>query len=261
MVFLLCVQCNTQRLSQHCITSLHRTSSEDRVMKGLELEDTTSRFRFTQSCLGLVGCLCISYAVWTPDWLNKRGLWANGNESSADNSWAEEQGIEGLGAQRVFAVLSFLMAMASGVLCLVFALCWTSQTVWSYSNTRSLLMAGQALYPTTLLLITLAPTGFFFLLSWALFTNQHIAEIQVDFTRLGSSYWLGVVGWGLLLAVLPVVFLVEQCVVPDILPQLMVGAEELWKAPEVVYARSFNQSSYQKWPKFDNGFKRHLSVP
>lgn len=64
-----------------------------------------------------------------------------------------------LEAEQVFGVLSFLMAVNSGALCLVFALCWTSQTVRSYSNTRSLLMAGQALYPTVLLLLTLGPTG------------------------------------------------------------------------------------------------------
>ncbi|XP_017555499.1 uncharacterized protein si:ch211-256a21.4 [Pygocentrus nattereri] len=223
-------------------------------MKGLELEDSTSRFRFAQSCLGLAGCLCISYAVWTPHWLDEKGLWANRNESSPDD-------IEGLGAQRVFAALSFLMAISSGVLCLVFAFCWTSRTVRSYSNTRSLLMAGQTLYPTTLLFITLTPTGFFFLLSWALFTSQHIAEIQDDITRLGSSYWLGVVGWALLLAVLPVVFLVEQCVVPDVLPELMRAAETWWKAPEVAYAHSFSESCHNKGEEFDNRLKRHLSVP
>lgn len=64
-----------------------------------------------------------------------------------------------LEAEQVFAVLSFFMAVSSGALCLVFSLCWTSQTVRSYSNTRSLLMAGQALYPTVLLLLVLAPTG------------------------------------------------------------------------------------------------------
>lgn len=64
-----------------------------------------------------------------------------------------------LKAPRVFAVLSFLMALSTGGLCLLFALCWTSKTVLSYSNTRSLLMAGQALYPTTLLLLTMASTG------------------------------------------------------------------------------------------------------
>lgn len=64
-----------------------------------------------------------------------------------------------LAPERVFAVLSFLMALSTGALSLVFALCWTSTTVRSYSNTRALLMAGQALYPTTLLLLTMASTG------------------------------------------------------------------------------------------------------
>lgn len=64
-----------------------------------------------------------------------------------------------LEAQKVFAVLSFLMAASTSALCLVFALCWTSQTVHSYSNMRSLLMAGQTLYPTTLLLLTMSSTG------------------------------------------------------------------------------------------------------
>lgn len=62
-------------------------------------------------------------------------------------------------AERVFAVLSALMALCTAALCLVFALCWTPQTVRSYSNTRSLLMAGQALYPTTLLLLAMFSTG------------------------------------------------------------------------------------------------------
>lgn len=64
-----------------------------------------------------------------------------------------------LEAQRVFGVLSFLMALCTGALSVVFALCWTSHTVRSYSNTRSLLMARQALYPTTLLLLTMTATG------------------------------------------------------------------------------------------------------
>lgn len=64
-----------------------------------------------------------------------------------------------LKAPRVFAALSFLMAVSTSALCLVFALCWTSETVNSYSNTRSLRIVGQALYPTTLLLLTMASTG------------------------------------------------------------------------------------------------------
>ncbi|TSK45822.1 hypothetical protein Baya_4913 [Bagarius yarrelli] len=230
-------------------------------MKGPELVDSTSRFRFAESCLGLVGCICISYAVWMPDWLDGKGLWSRGNESSSDDSRTQGNTIQGLGPHSVFAGFSFLMALSSGILCLLFALCWTSKTVLSYSNTRSLLMAGQALYPTTLLLSTLLPTGFFFLLSWALFTSQHIADIRDDLTRLGTCYWLGAVGWALLLVILPVVFLVEQCVVPDILPELKIKTELWRKGFAVAHTRSFSDS-YQHNPKcLKHEYKRCMSVP
>lgn len=62
--------------------------------------------------------------------------------------------------------------------------------------------------------------GFFFLLSWSLFTYQHREEISQDFSSLGSSYWLGAVGWVLLLVVEMIIFIAEQAIVPDILPDL-----------------------------------------
>ncbi|XP_023262453.1 uncharacterized protein LOC111655339 [Seriola lalandi dorsalis] len=198
-------------------------------MKFLELGDSISRFRFAQSCVGLAGCLCVCYAVWTPFWLKERGLWAEWNNNTADQDGRKHGTVfNAQEAERVFGVLSFLMAMSTGALCLVFALCWTSQTVRSYSNTRSLLMAGQALYPTTLLLLTMASTGFFFLLSWSFFTYQHREEIRQDISSLGSSYWLGAVGWVLLLVVEMIVFIAEQVVVPDILPDLE-KAVESWR--------------------------------
>ncbi|XP_051976138.1 uncharacterized protein LOC127638599 [Xyrauchen texanus] len=230
-------------------------------MKGPELVDSRSRFRFIESCIGLIGCWFISYAIWTPRWLNDRGLWSSENQTNVDESWTSGDITKALEAERVFAMVAFLMSVSSGMLCLMFALCWTSQTVRSYSNTRSLLMAGQALDPTTLLLFTLVPTGFFFFLSWALFTHQHIGEIRDDITRLGSSYWLGVVGWALLLAVLPVVFLAEKFVVPEVLPDLMKSADMWWNAPEVAYARSFSEGCNRSEHKSHHGFKRYMSVP
>ncbi|XP_051979414.1 uncharacterized protein LOC127640737 [Xyrauchen texanus] len=230
-------------------------------MKGPELVDSRSHFRFIESCIGLMGCLFISYAIWAPQWLNDRGLWSSGNETSMDDSWTAKDITKDLKAERVFALVAFLMSVSSGVLCLMFALCWTSQTVRSYSNTRSLHMAGQALDPTSLLLYTLVPTGFFFFLSWAVFTHQHIGEIRDDLTRLGSSYWLGVVGWALLLAVLPVVFLMENLVVPDILPDLIKSANMWWKAPEVAYARSFSEGCQRSQHKSHPDFRRFMSVP
>lgn len=64
-------------------------------MKGPELIDSMSRFRFAESCLGLAGCMCISYAVWTSDWLDGKGLWSSGNESNPVDSWTQGPAIRG----------------------------------------------------------------------------------------------------------------------------------------------------------------------
>ncbi|XP_024281120.1 uncharacterized protein LOC112253366 [Oncorhynchus tshawytscha] len=237
-------------------------------MKVFEVGDSVSRFRLAESCVGLAGCLCVAYSVWTPRWLNDKGLWTNG-DNSTNTDIDQTRGIifNTLEAEQVFGVLSFFMAVSSGALCLVFALCWTSQTVRSYSNTRSLLMAGQALYPTVLLLLVLGPTGFFFLLSWSLFTYQHWVEINDDFTCLGSSYWMGALGWALLLIALPVVFLVEQCVVPDILTDLMKASEGWRRGSEVPHAkRSFSESHQhcqedETHEDVERRLKMYMSVP
>ncbi|KAM8892327.1 uncharacterized protein AB9W97_012409 isoform 1-T1 [Spinachia spinachia] len=215
-------------------------------MTFVELKDSNSRFRFSQSCLGLLGCLCVCYAVWTPFWLKDGGLWTEWNNTQSDQT----NGRDGiffnvLEAERVFGVLSFLMAVSTGALCLVFALCWRSETVHSYSNTRSLLMAGQALYPSTLLLLTMASTGFFFLLSWSLFTYRHWEEIGQDVSCLGSSYWLGALGWVLLLVLEVIVFVAEQAVVPDILPDLEKAVESGRISYQTKAAnRSFREGCY-----------------
>ncbi|KAJ8416996.1 hypothetical protein AAFF_G00282230 [Aldrovandia affinis] len=233
------------------------------TMTALELDNLGSRFRFAEASVGVLGCLFVGYAVWAPCWLGDRGLWSPGNSSEPDTDWTGGIIIKALEAERVFAVLSFLMALGSGALCLVFACCWTSRTVQSYSNTRSLLMAGQALYPTTLMLITLTATGFFFLLCWSLFTRQHWAEISADPGQLGSSYWLGAFGWALLLGVLPAVFLVEQCVVPDPLPALMKAAEAWWRGGATLPydCRSFSEGHCQRDQAITRGEKRYMSLP
>nr|XP_046251317.1 uncharacterized protein si:ch211-256a21.4 [Scatophagus argus] len=227
-------------------------------MKFLELGDSISRFRFAQCCVGLAGCLCVLYAVLTPFWLNEKGLWTkeNNTESDQTNSKGVFNAVE---AESVFAVVACLMAVSTGALCLVFALCWTSKTVHSYSNTRALLMAGQALYPTTLLLLTMAATGFFFLLSWSLFTYQHREEISQDFSSLGSSYWLGALGWVLLLVVEMIVFIAEQAVVPDSLPDLE-KAVESWRISSQLKAakRSFSDSYHPGYSKSGMAPKRYM---
>ncbi|XP_028305881.1 uncharacterized protein LOC114465219 [Gouania willdenowi] len=231
-------------------------------MKLLELDDSISRFRLAQSCLGLAGCLCVSYSVWTPFWLNNRGLWAEWNRSRTDQeSHKKVSSFDALEAEQVFGVLSFLMALSTGALCLVFALSWTSETVRSYSNTRSLLMAGQALYPTTLLLLTMASTGFFFLLCWSFFTYQHHEEIRQDFTGLGASYWLGALGYILLIVVEVIVFIAEQILVPDILPDLE-KAVETWRTASQFKAakQSFSDSYFNAAQRSDVALSRLMSA-
>ncbi|KAL4622668.1 hypothetical protein GN956_G20175 [Arapaima gigas] len=233
--------------------------SEAQKTMTLETNTPAGRFRLAQSALGFAGCVFVTYAVWTPHWLRDQGLWTQSNDTKLD---ADQIGSLFEEAECVFAVLSFLMGVSSGVLCLVFGLCWTSQTVRSYSNTRSLLMVGQALYPTTLLLITLVPTGFFFLLCWSLYTRQHWTEINAGPGQLGSSYWLGAVGLVLLLAVLPIVFLVEQCVVPDPLPELKKAYETLWFAPPPGYGlHSVSDLHSDHGDSFTSGYQKYQSFP
>uniref|UniRef100_A0A3Q3XIY4 Uncharacterized protein n=1 Tax=Mola mola TaxID=94237 RepID=A0A3Q3XIY4_MOLML len=210
--------------------------------------DAISRFRFSQSCVGLAGCVCVLYAVLTPFWLKDRGLWAEQNDTRSEQTKVE--------AERVFAVLSFLMAVSTGALCLVFAFCWTSETVRSYSNTRALVMVGQALYPTTLLLLAMV---FFFLLSWSLFTCQNREEIGQDFSGLGSSYWIGALGWFLLLVVEVIVFISEQAVVPDILPDLE-RAVESWRSSSQLKAAT-RSSDHSFYSRSDMAAQRYTPAP
>ncbi|XP_048828735.1 uncharacterized protein si:ch211-256a21.4 isoform X2 [Brienomyrus brachyistius] len=229
-------------------------------MLSSELRNPASRFRLAQSAIGLAGCGCVMYAVWMPRWFGDRGLWEKVNDTKRDT---DDVGVTPTGeVEYVFAILSFLMGLSSGVLCLTFAFCWTSQTVRSYSNTRSLLMVGQMLYPTTLLLITLACTGFFFLLCWSFFTYQKWGDISANPSQLGSSYWLGAMGLILLLVVLPVVFVAEQCIVPDPLAELKNSAETWWITVPTSYSEhSLNDSSNQEGEDFLRGQTRYMPFP
>ncbi|XP_041966439.1 uncharacterized protein si:ch211-256a21.4 [Alosa sapidissima] len=143
--------------------------SKTREMSVEEGKALAHRFQVIESCVGLLGCLFVMVAVWTPFWLGSQGLWTVVNTTSSDNEWTvQDRGwtgdrvIKALSeSSRVFAVLAVVMAVCSGVLCLIFALCWTHDTVHTYTNARSLLMVGTALKPTTLLLITLSLTGMY----------------------------------------------------------------------------------------------------
>ena len=57
-----------------------------------QLEDSTGRFRVAESCMGLVGCLCVCYAVWTPCWLANGGLWMEQNDTGQSQTVEESGG-------------------------------------------------------------------------------------------------------------------------------------------------------------------------
>lgn len=104
--------------------------------------------------------------------------------------------------------------------------------------------------------------GFFFLLSWSVFTYQHREEISQDFSSLGSSYWLGALGWVLLLVVETIIFIVEQAVVPDILPDLE-KAVESWRISSQVKASkcSCRDSYHHGYSRSDMAPQSYTSTP
>lgn len=105
-------------------------------------------------------------------------------------------------------------------------------------------------------------TGFFFLLSWSFFTYQHQEEIRQDFSSLGSSYWLGALGWVLLLVVEMMVFMAEQVVVPDILPDLEKAVESLRISSQLKDSkRCFSDSYHPGYSKSNMAPKRYMSSP
>lgn len=112
------------------------------------------------------------------------------------------------------------------------------------------------------LILSFLSTGFFFLLSWSFFTYQHREEISQDFSGLGSSYWLGAVGWFLLLVVEMIVFIAEQAVVPDIRPDLEKAVEKWRRSSQLEAAkRSFSGSFHPAYSQANMSPERGMSVP
>lgn len=103
--------------------------------------------------------------------------------------------------------------------------------------------------------------GFFFLLSWSFFTHQHREEIRQDFSSLGSSYWLGALGWILLLVVEPVIFVIEQVVVPSTLPDLEKNLDALRVDSLLRSKRSVSVGQHLTNHKSNIAPKRFFSEP
>ncbi|XP_077953730.1 uncharacterized protein LOC120812821 [Gasterosteus aculeatus] len=194
-------------------------------MTFLELRDSNSRFRFSQSCVGLAGCLCVCYAVWTPFWLKDRGLWTAGNNTKSDQT-SSRDGIlfNVLEAERVFGVLSFLMASVL-VLCV-----WCSPSAGDLRRctpTPTRAPSSWQNRPSTPQRSCCSHWPPQDSVSSSAGLSLPISTGKKDFSSLGSSYWLGALGWVLLLVLETIIFVAEQAVVPDILPDLERAVESV----------------------------------
>lgn len=56
-------------------------------MSGEEAKALAHRFQVIESCVGLLGCLLVTFAVWAPYWLDSQGLWTVVNTNSSNNEW------------------------------------------------------------------------------------------------------------------------------------------------------------------------------
>ncbi|XP_014343573.1 uncharacterized protein SI:CH211-256A21.4 [Latimeria chalumnae] len=188
-----------------------------------ELRKRNRCFRVIQSVWGLIGSICLIYSVCSPFWFQGKGLWTDPGITSRQAGDNETSGTEGplrtatksvdysaIEAERVFGVLAVIMAVSSVFMCLLFIFCWSSN-----KHTFSKLNPGLRLYPGTLLITVLVPTGFFFLVSWSVFTRQHKDQLKSDISQFGSSYWLGAVAWICLIVILPATYVIDQFTSPE----------------------------------------------
>uniref|UniRef100_H3BD65 Uncharacterized protein n=1 Tax=Latimeria chalumnae TaxID=7897 RepID=H3BD65_LATCH len=173
-----------------------------------ELRKRNRCFRVIQSVWGLIGSICLIYSVCSPFWFQGKGLWTDPGITSRQAG--DNETFFSIEAERVFGVLAVIMAVSSVFMCLLFIFCWSSN-----KHTFSKLNPGLRLYPGTLLITVLVPTGFFFLVSWSVFTRQHKDQLKSDISQFGSSYWLGAVAWICLIVILPATYVIDQFTSPE----------------------------------------------
>ncbi|XP_039600077.1 uncharacterized protein si:ch211-256a21.4 [Polypterus senegalus] len=173
----------------------------------------TATFRLAESLLGLVGCVCVVYAVWQPYWLGDEGLLikaVNVTAAGADHSsYSGLTDFRALATEQIFAILSSFLALCSGCICLVVMCCMPSSWTTRSKVSHPLVHTHKVLHPGTLLMVILIPTGVFFFISWLIFTLHHRQDIASDITQLGSCYWFGLSAWVLLLLFFPMVYFTE----------------------------------------------------
>lgn len=60
-----------------------------------EAKALARRFQVIESSVGLLGCLCVSFAVWAPFWLDSEGLWTMSNSTHPDSDWEGHNIVKG----------------------------------------------------------------------------------------------------------------------------------------------------------------------
>eukprot|EP00079_Xenopus_tropicalis_P034834 XP_017948605.1 PREDICTED: uncharacterized protein LOC101731218 [Xenopus tropicalis] len=180
-----------------------------------------------QAIVGLLGTLHLMASAVTSNWYNRKGLWQSDPPSEATDATRATIPMTNRqvrGAQLFFIGLSTVMAAAGFCLCLVLLVSWKPP--------RRSLDTRRTPSPGTLLLAVLLPTGqptdpymddtpptdgpsqkncLFFFLGWAAFTWQRWEDIQSQRISLGYSYWLGAPALTMLLFILPIIYIIDEC--------------------------------------------------
>ncbi|XP_067902522.1 uncharacterized protein si:ch211-256a21.4 [Heterodontus francisci] len=177
-------------------------------MQGKEL-----RYRLLQNIFGIFGCVALIYSVCSPNWYQNKGLWHMPditNTTAVDNAQFHHRLSRAVEVERVFGVIASMMAVTAICISLLLIFCWDPDT---FSESR--MNPGRILHQGKLLFVILVPTALLYLMSWSIFTNRHMEQIKNDITQLGSAYWMGMCSWFTLLVILPIIYLIEQCSLPE----------------------------------------------
>ncbi|XP_051885511.1 uncharacterized protein si:ch211-256a21.4 [Pristis pectinata] len=168
------------------------------------------RCRLLQNISGIIGSVALIYSVCSPEWYEGKGLW-----HTADITQPATQLSRAVETERVLGVIASMMAGTAICLCLLFSFCWDPDT---YSESK--MNPGRLRHPGKLLLIILMPTALLYFIPWCSYTSRHKEQIKNDFTKLGSAYWMGICSCLTLLVILPIIYLIEQCTLPEPVPKM-----------------------------------------
>ncbi|CAN0393230.1 unnamed protein product [Lampetra planeri] len=157
----------------------------------------------TQAVAGVVGSLCALVAAASSRWDAQGGLWDDPQPRLARAGFRDDTAVQ---AERVYAGTACVLACAGASVCLHMLLFWDQRRHGTPALHRE-----RTLVPSSLLLAVLMPTGVLTLIPWASFTVRSGYEGGPGLLRFGYSYGLALIGWLLLLVVVPVLAALENC--------------------------------------------------